>query len=56
MFGRYMQRYGESLEGRSHGIQQQTIIVDKNDKAKDKHGHGGHKGQKKKQVKLLVSS
>ncbi|XP_072018236.1 probable ATP-dependent RNA helicase DDX60 [Amphiura filiformis] len=46
---RYMQKYGESLEGGSKGLKQQTIIVEKSADGKNKQGNVGHKGQKKKQ-------
>ncbi|XP_072023516.1 probable ATP-dependent RNA helicase DDX60 [Amphiura filiformis] len=49
-FARYMQSYGESLEGRAHGLMQQTITVDKGNAAKSKKVSAKHQGQKKKQV------
>ncbi|XP_041483940.1 probable ATP-dependent RNA helicase DDX60 isoform X2 [Lytechinus variegatus] len=47
-FARYMQSYGESVEGKA-GLNQKMIIVDKGNSSGSKGGGGAHQGQKNKQ-------
>nr|XP_054772239.1 probable ATP-dependent RNA helicase DDX60 [Lytechinus pictus] len=47
-FARYMQNYGESVEGKA-GLSQKMIIVDKGNVSRSKGGGGAHQGQKNKQ-------
>ncbi|XP_041483876.1 probable ATP-dependent RNA helicase DDX60 [Lytechinus variegatus] len=47
-FARYMQNYGESVEGKA-GLSQKMIIVDKGNSSGSKGVGGAHQGQKNKQ-------